>query len=50
MQVGVVQSALKAAEQFWLAEASLAESLISSPSSGVAIQATGASTANAGGH
>ncbi len=50
MQVGVVQSALKASEQFWLAEASLAESLISSPSGGVAIQATGASPANAGGH
>ena len=38
----VVQSALKASEQFWLAEPPLAESLISSPSGGVAIQATGA--------
>jgi outer membrane protein TolC len=50
MQVGVVQSALKATEQFWLAEAALGESLISSPTAGFMLSGATASAASAGGH
>jgi outer membrane protein TolC len=50
-QVAVVQSALKAQTQFWLAEAALQTSLISNPSGAVSVGAAMASSASsAGGH
>ncbi len=50
MQVGVVQNALKATTQFWLADASLNESLISSPSAGTALTSSATTVTSEGGH